>query len=539
MDFIIIIGSVAGCAIGALAVYFFSAKKVEKAERAKNEFENKLQSIDVEKEKILWEANLKLKEASGELKRAEQKSNEWDEKMSGFHKQSEIIIAQAELKAKDIQSYAEKESEKLMGKLDGMQHKLEEKEQRIDAKYEMLDAEKAKLEAKWLELDRLVDMQTAKLTEVAGLSKEEAKDQLLKAVEVEYSEDIVNSITKFKSIYEQDIEKEAVNMLSKVIPRVATTNTSEFTITTVDIPSEDIKGKVIGREGRNVVFFEKITGVELIIDDTPLIIRLSSYDHEKRWIATEVLRRMIKDGRINPVYIEKTYNELVANFENVLLLEKGKEALNILWLPPQHADITKLIGQFNLRYSYGQNLWIHSVEVAKMSEMIANEMWLDGTLAKKAWLLHDIGKVIAQEWESHTVEGGVVLRKYSYDEVTVNTAEGHHHDIPMISPIGWIVAAADAISASRPGARFNSKNFFVQKMAEMEKLITWFNGVEKAHIMQAGREIMIFVNPSTHDDLSTERLLKEIGKEVEAKQDFPGMIRVVWIREKKIVSYLR
>jgi ribonuclease Y len=327
--------------------------------------------------------------------------------------------------------------------------------------------------------------------------------------------------------------------LSKVIPRVATTNTSEFTITTVDIPSEDIKGKVIWREGRNVVFFERITWVELIIDDTPLIIRLSSYDHEKRWIATEVLRRMIKDGRINPVYIEKTYNELVANFENVLLLEKGKEALNILGMPPQHADITKLIGQFNLRYSYGQNLWIHSVEVAKMSEMIANEMGLDGGLAKKAGLLHDIGKVIAQEGESHTVEGGVVLRKYGYDDVTINTAEGHHHDIPMISPIGWIVAAADAISASRPWARFNSKNFFVQKMAEMEKLINEFQWVDKVHIMQAGREIMIFVNPNACDDLATEKLLKEIWVAVEAKQDFPGMIRVVGIREKKIVSYLR
>ena len=231
-----------------------------------------------------------------------------------------------------------------------MQFKLEEKEKRIDNKYEQLDAEKMKLEAKGLDLEKLIDEATTKLSEVAGLSKLEARDELMKSIEKEYS----------------------------------------------DIPSEDIKGKVIGREGRNVVFFEKITGVELIIDDTPLIIRLSSYDHEKRWIATEVLKSMIKDGRINPVYIEKTYNDLVANFEN-LLLEKGKEALNILGMPPQHADITKLVGQFNLRYSYGQNLWIHSVEVAKMCEMLANEMGLDGSLAKKAGLFHDIGKVVAQE----------------------------------------------------------------------------------------------------------------------------------------------
>lgn len=524
--------------IGGLITYILQGEKIKRAEKTKNEYEWKLQQIDSEKEKIVWEATLKLKEASMQLKQAEQKSLDRDEKMAWYYKQWEVILAAAETKSKDIQHFAEKESEKLMAKVDEMQRKLEEKEQRIDSKYEQLDSEKMKLESKWLELDKLIEQQTITLTTLSWLSKEQARDQLLISIEKEYSQDLVNTITKFKWLYEQDVEKEAINMLSKIIPRVATTNTSEFTITTVDIPSEDIKWKVIGREWRNVVFFEKITGVELIIDDTPLIIRLSSYDHEKRRIATEILKRMIKDGRINPVYIEKTYNELVANFET-MLLEKGKEALNILWMPPQHADITKLIGQFNLRYSYGQNLWIHSVEVAKMAEMIANEMWLDGDLAKKAGLLHDIGKVIAQEGESHTVEGGVVLRKYGYDEVTVNTAEWHHHDIPMISPIGWIVAAADAISASRPWARFNSKNFFVQKMAEMEKLITWFAGVDKAHIMQAGREIMIFINPSTHDDLSTEKLLKEIGKEVEAKQDFPGMIRVVGIREKKIVSYLR
>lgn len=538
MDITIIIVAIASLAIGGLGSYFMLSKKGAQAEKIKNDFEMKLQSIEVNKEKILWEANLKLKEANNELRLAESKSKSRDEKMASIDTQASQIINNAEHKAKEIQLYAQKESEKLMSKLDQMQAKLEEKEKRVDSKYEQLDAEKEKLETKGLELEKLVEQATLKLAEVAWLSKEQARDELLKALEKEYSNDLVNSITKFKWLYEQDIEKEAINMLSKVIPRVATTNTSEFTITTVDIPSEDIKGKVIGREGRNVVFFEKITGVELIIDDTPLIIRLSSYDHEKRWVATEVLKRMIKDGRINPVYIEKTYNELVANFEN-LLLEKGKEALNILGMAPQHADITKLVGQFNLRYSYGQNLWIHSVEVAKMSEMLANEMWLDGALAKKAWLFHDIGKVIAEQWESHTVVGGEVLRKYGYDEVTINTAEGHHHDIPMISPIGWIVAAADAISASRPGARFNSKNFFIEKMNAMEKLISEYNGVDKVHIMQAWREIMIFVNPNTHDDLETEKLLKEIGTKVEEGQDFPGMIRVVGIRERKIVSYLR
>ncbi len=533
-----VILAIVGVAIGGLWVYVALGQKLRRAEQTKQEYNSKIQQIDYEKEKILWEAKLKLSEATNELKLAETKSKEWDTKMQTVDKQAELIVINAEHKAKEVQQFAEKESEKLLAKLDAMQLKLEEKEKRVDSKYEQLDAEKEKIEAKALELQHTIEQETVKLSQIAWLSKEEAKDLLLQNIEKDYSDDIVNSITKYKNLLEQDLEREAINLLSKTIPRIATTNTSEFTVTTVDIPSEDIKGKVIGREWRNVVFFEKITGVELIIDDTPLIIRLSSYDHEKRWIATEVLRRMIKDGRINPVYIEKTYNELVANFEN-LLLEKGKEALNILGLPPQHADITKLVGQFNLRYSYGQNLWIHSVEVAKMCEIIANEMGLDGVLAKKAGLFHDIGKVVAEQWQSHTVVGWEILRKYGYDEITVNTAEGHHHDIPMISPIGWIVAAADAISASRPGARFNSKNFFVEKMNGMEKLIAEFEGVDKVHIMQAGREIMIFVNPNNVDDLGAERLLKSIGEKVEEQLDYPGIIRVVGIREKKIVSYLR
>ncbi|MFA7284731.1 MAG: Rnase Y domain-containing protein [Candidatus Absconditabacterales bacterium] len=538
MDMITIIGAVAGLAIGGLCTYIILHQKAKNAAKSQQEYQNKIQQIEYEKEKILGEAKLKLSEAANELKSAESKSKERDSKMQTVEKQAEQIVNNAESKAKEVQQFAEKESQRLLEKLDAMQLKLEEKEKRVDAKYEQLDVEKEKLETKGLELQRLIEQQTEKLSQIANLSIDEARNLLLQNIEKDYSDDIVNSITKYKNLLEQDLDKEAVNMLSKVIPRIATTNTSEFTVTTVDIPSEDIKGKVIGREGRNVVFFEKITGVELIIDDTPLIIRLSSYDHEKRWIATEVLRRMIKDGRINPVYIEKTYNELVANFEN-LLLEKGKEALNILGLPPQHADITKLVGQFNLRYSYGQNLWIHSVEVAKMSEIIANEMGLDGVLAKKAGLFHDIGKVVAEQGQSHTVVGGEILRKYGYDEITINTAEGHHHDIPMVSPIGRIVAAADAISASRPGARFNSKNFFVEKMNGMEKLIAEFDGVDKVHIMQAGREIMIFVNPNNVDDLGAEKLLKAIGEKVEEQLDYPGIIRVVGIREKKIVSYLR
>lgn len=515
----------------AVGVFFYSKKNVDQARKT-------LQNIEVEKEKILSDAKIKITEANNLLKSAEDKSRQAQQEIWSVQSRWDDIIRKAEYKAKEVQDFAQKESEKLMAKLDAMQIKLEEKEQKVDEKYEQLDHMKAELEEKNKKLDEVMEEQKQKLAQVAKLSVEEAKNLLLQQVEKSYSEDMVNSITKYKNLLEQDIEKEAIDMLSKVMPRLATINTSEFTVTTVDIPSEDIKGKVIGREWRNVVFFEKLTWVELIIDDTPLIIRLSSYDHEKRWIATELLKKLIKDGRINPVYVEKTYNEIVANFEN-MLLEKWKEALNILNLPPQHTDITKIIWQYNLRYSYWQNLWIHSVEVAKMCEMLANEMWLDGSLAKKAWLFHDIGKVVADQGQSHTVLGWEILRKYWYDEVTINTAEWHHHDIPMISPIWWIVAAADAISASRPGARFDSKNFFVERMSEMEKLVSWFEWVDKTYIMQAGREIMVFVNPNNLDDLWAEKLMKEIGEKVEEQLDYPGIIRVVGIREKKIVNYIR
>ena len=206
-----------------------------------------------------------------------------------------------------------------------------------------------------------------------------------------------------------------------------------------------------------------MTGVELIVDDTPLTVRVSSFDSEKRYIASLMLQKLIKDGRINPFYIEKTYNEVVADLQN-LLIQKGKEALAMLNIPMMKPDLVKMIGQYYLRYSYGQNLWTHSVEVAKISEAIATELGLDPILAKKAGLFHDIGKIIANTGESHAAIGAEVLKKLGMDPVIINSAEAHHYDVPINNPIAWIVAAADAISASRPGARFNTKELFIEKM---------------------------------------------------------------------------
>lgn len=485
--------------------------------------------------KLKSETEAKLATADSEL---DKRKSEAQELIRNAQREASHITQSAETQANKTKEFAQAESDKIMSKMDQMQAKLEEKEHKIDEKYEQLDTVKAKLSEKESQLDKALETQQAKLEQIAQLTVWQAKDQVIAMTEKEYSSDIVQIVDKYRWIVWQEVDAEAINLISKVIPRIATNNVAEFTTTNFDIPSEDTKGKLIGREWRNVSYFEKCTGVELIIDDTPLTVKLSCYDHEKRRIAKEMLKILVKDGRINPVYIQKIYDETVANMDN-MLLDKGKEALAEVGLPVQKPDITKMIWQFHLRYSYGQNLWIHSVEVAKMAEIMANEMWLDWQLAKKAWLLHDIGKVVANQWESHTAIGADVLRKYGYDEVTINTAEAHHHDIPLTHPIGWIVAACDAISASRPGARFNSKQFFIDKMWELEKLITSVDGVDKVHIMQAGREIMVFVNPQMIDDLWVHKLVKEIATKVESQLDYPGMIRVVAMRETKVIDYLR
>jgi ribonuclease Y len=223
------------------------------------------------------------------------------------------------------------------------------------------------------QIDELIQKQKGKLAEIAKITPEEAKQELLTLVEEDGKREILNFVEKFKSIKQEEADKEGLEILSRVMPRIAMNSVGEFTITTCDIPSEDYKGKLIGREGRNVGYFEKITGVELLIDDTPLVVKLSSYDHEKRFLATETLKKLLKDGRINPVYIEKTYTEVTKEVDN-LLIEKGKEALAMLNIPMMKPDVIKMVGQFRLRYSYGQNLWIHSIEVAKLSESLATEL---------------------------------------------------------------------------------------------------------------------------------------------------------------------
>ncbi len=478
-----------------------------------------------------------------------QKAIKFKERMSKAKELEEEIIENAKKKALEIEELAhqkadkieesrQKEIEKRIKQIEELEQRLVKREEKMDEKLDRLEEEKQKIFDKQKEVEDLIDQQKKKLEEIAWLWFEEAKEILFAKVEEEYEKEKKEFIEKIKVITKEEADKEAALIISKALPRIAGDASSEYTTVSVDLPNEEFKWKLIWREWRNIMYFEKVTGCELIIDDTPMLVRVSNFDHEKRFIWVTTLKKLIKDTRINPFYIQKFYEETVQWFDE-LMLNKWKEALTMLNLPMMKPELVKMIWQFYLRYSYWQNLRQHSIEVAQIAEAIASEMWLDSTLAKKAWLLHDIWKLTAQWWESHAVVWADILRKFDVDPIIVNAAEWHHHDVPMTHPIAWVVAAADAISWSRPWARFNTRELFIEKMTELEKLIKEVTWVEKVHIMQAWREIMVYTNPEEITDNELENLLKTIANKINDQLDYPWIIRVTWIREKKLVEFVK
>jgi len=478
----------------------------------------------------------------GYKKTMTEKALKFKERMARAKEIEEEILEEAKQKADqkiiDAEKKAEKIEEQRLAKMEEIQNRLLDREEKMEQKLEKLEEEKKKVLDLRQQAEDVVKQQMDKLAEIWKLSPAEAKEQIFDMIEKEQAAEIERFVEKYKTIKTEEAENEAAKIIVQSLPKLATQNIDEFTTKTVDLPNEDFKGKLIGREGRNISFFEKTTGVELIIDDTPGTVKLSSFDHEKRFIAAQVLEKLVKDWRINPMYIEKFYDQVVADLQQTFI-EKWKEALNMLNLPMMNPEIVKTIGQFFLRFSYGQSLWQHSIEVAKIAEAIAIEIWLDPIIAKKAWLLHDVWKILSTTGESHTKLWADLLRKWWMDPIIINAAESHHYDVAMTHPISRVVAAADAMSASRPGARFDTKELFIEKMWELEKLISEIKWVDKVHIMQAGREIMVYVNPKEISDQEVEKTLEEIWTKIEDQLDYPGIIRISGIRETKIVQYLR
>ena len=409
---------------------------------------------------------------------------------------------------------------------------LEKKEERMEKAREEYEEAARKLDEKQQRLDQQLDKQTQKLEAIAKLSKVEAKKELLQRVEDQCSTELAESMRKKIELMETAADEEGANIIVQSIQRYASSVTSESTISVVKIDSDDIKGKIIGREGRNINAFEMITGVDLIVDDTPGTITISSFDVFRRYVAKIALEELIKDGRIHPSRIEEAVKKAEERADKILL-DLGKKASYDLGITGFPDPILKLVGRLRFRTSYGQNVLQHSMEVAYIAEAIANDLpGANPEICKQAGLVHDIGKAVSHEVEGgHAVIGNDILKKFGIDERIILAMRSHHEDYPYETIESRILQAADAISASRPGARRETMEKYIKRLKELEAIAGSFSGVEKVFAIQAGREIRIFVNAKEVDDLTAERLSFEIARKIEQGCSYPGEVKVAVIRE--------
>ncbi len=462
-----------------------------------------------------------------------------------------------ELKAQDDQRKArdqfEKDSEATRREIKEHEARLSKREDTLDRKLDTLSVKEKHLDeldgrmtfrdrqlaAKENELDAILAEQKNKLMAIAQMSHDQAKQMLLNRIEDECKGECGALIQRMTEQAQEEARDKARQIILQAIQRYAADQTSDHTVSTVAIPSDDMKGRVIGREGRNIRSFEKTTGVDVIIDDTPGVVIVSCFDPVRREIARISLERLVQDGRIHPARIEEVHT-LVTKEMDEELIKIGKEALVEANLPNIPKPVIPMLGRLGFRTSYGQNVLRHSMEVAYLSQVIADELGLDGTLARRCGLLHDIGKAMDHETEGgHPQIGMEFLKKFNESEAVLNAAAGHHGDVPATTPYTPIVMAADAISASRPGARRESLERYVKRLTELEDLAKGFEGVRMAYAIQAGREIRVIVDAKTVDDKVTAKLGRDIAKKIEDDLTYPGEIKITVIREVRTVEYAR
>ncbi|MCK4805568.1 MAG: ribonuclease Y [Candidatus Pacebacteria bacterium] len=456
------------------------------------------------------------------------------------------VVLEAREKATKILEESEEENKKRKIQIDKMEERLFQREESADKKQkELIEEEKEnkrifeKIQNLKTELKKLQKSELESLEKVAGLSVEEAKVELIQRAEKEYNEDILKSFKKLETIRKEEIEKKAKDIIVGAIQKYSRSNVSEITTTIMNLPSEDIKGRIIGREGRNIRHFERLSGVELIMDDSPNTIILSSFDPARREVARIALDKLIQDGRIQPARIEEKIIEAQAEIRETIK-KAGEDAVyevGILDLPP---EIIYLLGRLNFRTSYGQNALMHSIEVALLSAALASEIGADVEIAKKAGLLHDIGKAVDQEIEgTHLELGRKILKKYHQPDEIIKAMQSHHDTYPVETLESAIVNAADAISAARPGARKDNVEAYLKRLANLEEIAYSFKGVEKVYAVSAGREIRVFVHPNQIDDLGAMKLAKDLSKRIEETLKYPGEVKVTVIRETRVIEIAR
>jgi len=502
-------------AAGLLIGYFISSYMIRKSSQ------NVLAAAEIQKKEILDEARAN---AQKELQKAQKKAKE---------------IRDKELQDK---KNAEREAAKRRAELDKLEAHLTSRIEKVDARAETIEKRADGLRDKESELDKLrqnsleiIEQQKKELERVAGLTPEQAREQLMKKIEDELQYDIALKVNEAEQKIKSTADKKSREILATSIQRCATDHTIDPIVTVVELPSEEMKGRIIGREGRNIRAFENLTGVDVIIDDTPEAVVLSSFDPIKREIARVTLENLTLDGRIHPAKIEELY-EKAQKEVHLRIKEAGEQTMLALGIQSIHQELVEIVGRLNYRTSYGQNVLQHSIEVANLASNLAAEIGADIQLARRAGLLHDIGKVIESDEGNHAKLGADFARKYQESPKVVNAIAAHHEDVPFETPEAVLIAAADAISASRRGARSESLEAYIKRLVDLETIAKSFKGVSSAYAIQAGREIRVMVSPEEVDDISAPKVCRDIVKKIESDMEYPGQVKVVLIRETRSVE---
>jgi ribonuclease Y len=460
-------------------------------------------------------------------------------------KQQQILL-DAKSEALKIKEQAKSDEDERKKRLDQLETDIRSRETKLDDRFTKIESELKEIDQKRQHLaereksiEELRKQQVDKLEAVAKLSRDEAKTQLLKEAEVEFKDDIVGKIKEQRQLAQQEFDTWARKILATAMERLASETTSEHAIQAVPIPSEDVKGRIIGKEGRNIQAFEKLTGVDVVIDESPDTVSISSFNPVRRHMAKVAMERLVADGRIHPGKIEEIWEKVETEVAKEIQ-EAGEQAARDSGLTGLHPDLLKIMGQLKFRTSYGQNVLKHSIEMANLAAMLAAEIGADVNISRKSAFLHDIGKAVDHEVPGpHHHISMDIARKYGMSEVVLNAIGAHHDDIEPKTVEAIIVRIADAISGSRPGARRDSHENYVKRITELENIAKSFTGVDKAFAVHAGREIRILVRPTDVSDLDALRLAKDIAHKVEQDMQYPGMIKVNVIRETRAQEYAK
>ena len=489
----------------------------------------------------------KVKQDAEKIGTAEEKArNIIDEALKTAETKKREALLEAKEESLKTKNELEKETRERRSELQKYEKRVLAKEESVDRKANAMERREAEYSAKETELkkkekkvDELHDQGVQELERISGLTSEQAKDYLLKSVEDEVKIDTAKLYKELESKAKEDAAKKAKEYVVTAIQKCAVDHVAESTISVVQLPSDEMKGRIIGREGRNIRTLETLTGVDLIIDDTPEAVVLSGFDPIRREVARIALEKLVVDGRIQPTRIEEMVNKAQKEVET-MIREEGEAATLEVGVHGIHPELVKLLGKMKFRTSYGQNALKHSIEVAHLSGMLAAELGLDVRIAKRAGLLHDIGKAVDHEMEGTHIQLGVDLcRKYKESATVINAVEAHHGDVEPETLIACIVQAADAISAARPGARRETLETYTNRLKQLEDITNSFEGVDKSFAIQAGREIRVMVIPEKVSDADMVLMARDIAKQIEDELEYPGQIKVNVIRESRATDYAK